>query len=128
MPVVMAGVVLCLSEHLAHISYDNKMRRQYIPSNLLEAAGTSQAALFKGENNGGNQNLLEMVMTIARDHLKSASHSIDQLPNPLRGAFKSLALCRYDLDRVEKMGCKILQNPLPQTPVRRQFALWRGQY
>ncbi len=114
------GIAWALTGLIRAIPFHARARRQYIPADIAEAAGLTEAALFALKPGEPLRRAAAALAEVAERHL-AAMTAPEAAARPLL-LFKPLA--RAYLGRLRARRCEVMERPLEISPAAKIVRLW----
>ena len=98
------GVAHALIGHLRAFGFNASRGRLFLPLDVLERNGVTEAEIFSGTVSEGLLAAHQEFTGLAGDHLARASAAIGELPSALRPAFAMISLLSSQLAMLERQA------------------------
>ncbi len=125
-----AGIAIFLVELLKSLPLHRSRHQCFIPEEILAENGVTMDSYLRGAQNKSAQKLVRALTGLAGRYLCNCSSHF--LSEPARTIFLPLALVPGYLKRLDRMGAKVLVEPVDFPQWRKQIVLWqaarRGTY
>jgi phytoene synthase len=126
------GIAWALTGLLRAVSFHARARRQYLPADLMAAAGAGQRDLFARRPTPALAEVAARVAEAARDRLATARALRRQVPRAALPALLPAALADFHLRRMAAAGHDVLGRPIEISKsgrmLRYTWTAWRGRY
>jgi len=120
-----AGLADGFAQVIAALPRDAARRQLFVPVQLLQAHGSSEAEVFAGKQTPQLRAALDQLIGEARQHLQTAFELLGDVPRPVRPAFLPLAVVRHELARMARADADPFVPHMPSR-LRTLWTLWRG--
>jgi phytoene synthase len=115
-----AGIAQGLVEVIANLPFHAARKQLYLPQDVLNEAGATEADIFAGRPTPQLQAAIIRLADVARDHLDKALAAVSAAPPDAARIFLPLALMRRALNADNALA----KNPFVPAPVSRLRVLW----
>ncbi|WP_419912280.1 phytoene/squalene synthase family protein [Hoeflea sp.] len=116
---LVAGTLLLLPAHRAR-------GQVYVPGDILRSAGLDRDGFLAGKERDAIGQVVSAFVSLGREHLSAARIHSDTLSPEGFAAFLPVVSVETVLNRAEKLGAAVLEQPPQAAQWRRQWHLWRA--
>ena len=120
------GVVRTIVSILSQLPRHRQRRQCFIPADILNNNGYSEAEYFAGEQSSQSKAATTALNRLAKNHMEKCRQSSLSLSPNLLPLFLSLAISEKWLDRMENSGLNLMQVTPSYPQWRRQIVLWQA--
>ena len=117
------GIAWALSGHLRAVPYYARLRRIYLPADLMSARGVRADDVFALKRGGGLEAVVAEVAAAAEGHLRAARALRGEVPRAALPALLPASLADSDLGRLGRAGYDVFDARVAAPGVGRKLRL-----
>jgi phytoene synthase len=120
------GLAFQLTNIVRDVGEDARRGRVYVPLDELAQFGVTPADLVQGRETEGFRRLIASQIARARDHYRQALGLLPARDRATqRPGLVMAAIYQTLLDEIEREGCRVLNQRIALTPIRKLWIAWK---